>query len=56
MKTTRVLLADDHALVRAGIRSLLEKVDSVHRGIPFVWCFSISSNAFRDGLSTKATG
>ena len=25
MKTTRVLLADDHALVRAGIRSLLER-------------------------------
>lgn len=26
MKTIRVLLADDHALVRAGIRSLLEKL------------------------------
>ncbi|PZR75887.1 MAG: DNA-binding response regulator [Chthoniobacterales bacterium] len=29
MKPTRVLLADDHALVRAGIRSLLEKIPSV---------------------------
>ena len=26
MKIARVLLADDHALVRAGIRSLLEKI------------------------------
>ncbi len=29
MKSTRVLLADDHAVVRAGIRSLLEKMPSV---------------------------
>lgn len=29
MKITRVLLADDHALVRAGIRSLLEKMPAV---------------------------
>jgi len=29
MKTVRVLLADDHALVRAGIRSLLEKLPGV---------------------------
>jgi DNA-binding NarL/FixJ family response regulator len=29
MKTIRVILADDHALVRAGIRSLLEKLPSV---------------------------
>jgi DNA-binding NarL/FixJ family response regulator len=29
MNTTRVLLADDHALVRAGIRSLLEKMPGV---------------------------
>lgn len=29
MKTIRVLLADDHALVRAGIRSLLEKLPGV---------------------------
>lgn len=29
MKSTRVILADDHALVRAGIRSLLEKIPSV---------------------------
>jgi DNA-binding NarL/FixJ family response regulator len=29
MKSTRVLLADDHALVRVGIRSLLEKIPSV---------------------------
>jgi len=29
VKPTRVLLADDHALVRAGIRSLLEKIPSV---------------------------
>lgn len=27
MKTIRILIADDHALVRAGFRSLLEKVD-----------------------------
>ena len=29
MKTTRVLLADDHTLVRAGIRSLLESLPTV---------------------------
>jgi DNA-binding NarL/FixJ family response regulator len=29
MESTRVILADDHALVRAGIRSLLEKMPSV---------------------------
>jgi DNA-binding NarL/FixJ family response regulator len=29
MNVTRVLLADDHALVRAGIRALLEKIPSV---------------------------
>jgi DNA-binding NarL/FixJ family response regulator len=29
MKTTRVLLADDHCLMRAGIRALLEKVPGV---------------------------
>lgn len=29
MKTTRVLLADDHRLMRAGIRALLEKVPGV---------------------------
>jgi DNA-binding NarL/FixJ family response regulator len=29
MKKTRVLLADDHGLVRAGFRSLLEKIPSV---------------------------
>ena len=29
MKTARVLLADDHALVRAGIRSLLEKISGI---------------------------
>ena len=29
MKTTRVLLADDHVLVRAGIRSLLEKMSGI---------------------------
>ena len=29
MKTVRVLLADDHALVRAGIRSLLEKMSGI---------------------------
>jgi DNA-binding NarL/FixJ family response regulator len=29
VKTTRVLLADDHALVRAGIRALLEKLTGI---------------------------
>ena len=29
MKTTRVPLADDHVLVRAGIRSLLEKMTGI---------------------------
>jgi DNA-binding NarL/FixJ family response regulator len=29
MKTVRVLLADDHTLVRAGIRSLLETIENV---------------------------
>jgi YesN/AraC family two-component response regulator len=29
IKTTRVLLADDHTLVRAGIRSLLEKMTGI---------------------------
>jgi DNA-binding NarL/FixJ family response regulator len=29
VKTIRVLLADDHALVRAGIRSLLERLDGI---------------------------
>ena len=29
MNTTRVLLVDDHALVRAGIRALIEKVPNV---------------------------
>ncbi|HSS18738.1 MAG TPA: response regulator transcription factor [Pyrinomonadaceae bacterium] len=29
MKTVEVLLADDHALVRAGIRALLERIDQV---------------------------
>jgi len=29
VKTTRVLLADDHVLVRAGIRSLLEKMTGI---------------------------
>jgi DNA-binding NarL/FixJ family response regulator len=29
MKIARVLLADDHAMVRAGIRSLLEKMTGV---------------------------
>jgi len=29
MQSTRVILADDHALVRAGIRSLLEKIPSI---------------------------
>ena len=29
MNTTRILLADDHALVRAGIRALLEKLPGV---------------------------
>ena len=29
MKKTRILLADDHALVRAGIRALLEKQDDM---------------------------
>jgi DNA-binding NarL/FixJ family response regulator len=29
MNMTRVLLADDHALVRAGIRALLEKIPSI---------------------------
>ena len=35
MKTARVLLADDHALVRAGIRSLLEKISgTLERAMP----------------------
>ena len=29
MKTVRVLLTDDHVLVRAGIRSLLEKMSGI---------------------------
>jgi DNA-binding NarL/FixJ family response regulator len=29
MNPTRILLADDHALVRAGLRSLLEKMASI---------------------------
>ncbi|MBC8002002.1 MAG: response regulator transcription factor, partial [Opitutaceae bacterium] len=29
MKTVRILLADDHALVRAGIRSLVERIGFV---------------------------
>ena len=29
MNTTRILLADDHTLVRAGIRALLEKLPDV---------------------------
>ena len=29
MKTIRVLIADDHALVRAGIRALVEKIEGV---------------------------
>src|SRR3989304_2454950 len=29
MKTLRILLADDHTLVRAGIRALLEHLDGV---------------------------
>src|ERR1700682_2327939 len=29
MNVTRVLLADDHALVRAGIRALIEKIPNV---------------------------
>ena len=29
MKPTQVILADDHALVRAGIRALLERIDKV---------------------------
>ena len=29
MKPTRVLVADDHTLVRAGIRSLLESIEGV---------------------------
>ena len=29
VKTIRILLADDHTLMRAGIRSLLEKMDSI---------------------------
>jgi DNA-binding NarL/FixJ family response regulator len=29
MNPIRILLADDHALVRAGIRSLLEKIPNV---------------------------
>ncbi len=29
MNSIRILLADDHALVRAGIRSLLEKISNV---------------------------
>ena len=30
MKQIQVLLADDHALVRAGIRALLERIEQVH--------------------------
>lgn len=30
MNSIRILLADDHALVRAGIRSLLQIVPGVH--------------------------
>ncbi len=29
MKSTRVLIADDHALVRAGIRALVEKIEGI---------------------------
>ena len=29
MSTTRVLLADDHVLVRAGLRKLLESITSI---------------------------
>jgi DNA-binding NarL/FixJ family response regulator len=29
MNATRVLLADDHGLVRAGIRALIEKIPDV---------------------------
>src|SRR5439155_2962709 len=29
MKTLRILLADDHAFVRAGIRALLEQLDGI---------------------------
>jgi len=29
VKKTRVLLVDDHALIRAGIRALLERVEQV---------------------------
>src|ERR1700675_1326925 len=29
MNSTRILLADDHALIRAGIRSLIEKIPTV---------------------------
>jgi DNA-binding NarL/FixJ family response regulator len=29
MKPTRVLIADDHALVRAGIRALVEKLENI---------------------------
>ena len=29
MKSIRVLIADDHALVRAGIRALVEKIEGV---------------------------
>ena len=29
MKPIRVLIADDHALVRAGIRALVEKIEGV---------------------------
>ena len=29
MNPTRILLADDHALVRAGIRALAERIDGV---------------------------
>ena len=29
MKTTKLLLADDHALVRGGIRALLNELDGI---------------------------